>query len=123
MRLNHLDLIVPNVAQSRAFFEAYFGLRCVVSQGSDELAVLTDEAGFALTLSSPDTATPVEYPAGFHIGFMQASREQVYEIHERLKSDGFVVESPREFHGAWTFFFRAPGGFLIEVLHQARSAV
>jgi len=31
MRLNHIDLTVPNVAQSREFFETYFGLRCIVS--------------------------------------------------------------------------------------------
>jgi len=123
MRLNHLDLTVPDVEQSRAFFETYFGLRCVVSvdRGNDELVVLTDEAGFALTLNNSDTTTRVEYPAGFHIGFMQDSRQGVDELHKRLKSDGFNVESPREFHGAWTFFFRAPGGFLIEVLHQARG--
>ena len=119
MRLNHLDLTVPNVAQSRAFFETYFGLRCIVSvsRGNDDLVVLTDEAGFALTLNNFDK-TQVEYPGGFHIGFMQDSRESVDEIYERLKSDGFDVESPREFHGAWTFFFRSPGGFDIEVLHQ-----
>ena len=107
MRLNHLDLTVPNVAQSRAFFETYFGLRCIVSvsRGNDDLVVLTDEAGFALTLNNFDK-TQVEYPGGFHIGFMQDSRESVDEIYERLKSDGFDVESPREFHGAWTFFFR-----------------
>ena len=108
MRLNHLDLTVPNVAQSRAFFETYFGLRCIVSvsRGNDDLVVLTDEAGFALTLNNFDK-TQVEYPGGFHIGFMQDSRERVDEIYERLKSDGFDVESPREFHRAWTFFFRA----------------
>jgi lactoylglutathione lyase len=120
MRLNHLDLTVPNVAQSRAFFETYFGLRCVVSRGNDALVVLTDDAGVALTLSSPDTTTPVAYPGGFHIGFMQDSRERVDAIYEPLKSDGFDVESPRELHRAWTFYFRAPGGFDIEVLHQCR---
>ncbi len=26
----------------------------------------------------------------------------------------------RGFHGAWTYFFRAPGGFDIDVLHQYR---
>jgi catechol 2,3-dioxygenase-like lactoylglutathione lyase family enzyme len=119
MQLNHLDLIVPNVLECRALFESYFGFRCVVSRG-DELVVLTDGAGFALTLSSPETTAHVAYPAGFHIGFMQDSRDRVNEIHGRLKSDGFDVQSPGEYHGAWTFFFRAPGGFDIEVLHQIR---
>jgi len=119
MRLNHLDLSVPDVAQSRAFFENYFGLRCIVavSRGDDDVAVLTDEQGCAMTLNNLDKR-PVEYPGGFHVGFMQDSRERVNEIHERLKCDGFDVELPREYHGAWTFFFRAPGGFDIEVLHQ-----
>ena len=109
MRLNHLDLTVPDVAQSRASFETYFGLRCIVSVSRDdqEVAVLTDESGFALTLNNFDKRRPIEYPGGFHVGFMQDSRDRVDEIHGRLKADGFDVESPREFHGAWTFFFRA----------------
>jgi catechol 2,3-dioxygenase-like lactoylglutathione lyase family enzyme len=121
MGLNHLDLTVPDVAQSRAFFEKYLGLRCIVNvaRDDDNVVVLTDDEGFALTLNNLDKR-PVEYPGGFHVGFMQDSRERVNEIHDRLDSDGFEVESPREYHGAWTFFFRAPGGFDIEVLHQSR---
>jgi hypothetical protein len=42
----------------------------------------------------------------------------VNEINRHLKEDGFEVNPPRKFHGAWTFYFRAPGGILIEVLHQ-----
>lgn len=118
MGLNHLNLTVPDVAQTRAFFETYFGFRCVAERGRDALAVLTDESGFILTLNNFDKAADVEYPGAFHIGFMQDSRERVDELYQRLKSDGFDGEPPREFHGAWTFYFRAPGGFLVEVLHQ-----
>jgi hypothetical protein len=49
---------------------------------------------------------------------MQESRERVDEIHQNLKSNGFDVKSPKEFHGAWTFYFHAPGGFLVEVGYQ-----
>src|SRR5262245_40156697 len=118
MRLNHLNLTVPDVPETRAFFEAHFGFRCVAVKGRDALVVLVDESGFALTLNNFEGATEVEYPGAFHIGFMQESRERVDEIHRRLKSAGFDAEPPREFHGAWTFYFRAPGGFLVEVLHQ-----
>jgi hypothetical protein len=45
----------------------------------------------------------------------------VDEIYARLKADGFDAEPPREFHGAWTFYLRAPGGFLVEVGHQHRQ--
>ena len=118
MRLNHLNLAVPDVRQSREFFETYFGLRCVAEMGRNAIAILLDETGFILNLSNFDKATEVEYPGAFHVGFMQESRERVDEIYERLKSDGFDMEPPREFHGAWTFYFRAPGGFLVEVFHQ-----
>jgi len=143
-RLNHIDLVVPNVTEDLAFFEKYFGFRRIVDRG-DKLVILTDGAGFALTLSSPemgaeidqfqrtrtaahkaqgpggpDTKKPVEYPRGFHIGFMQDSREAVNEIFRDLKSGGVAVEQPKEYHGAWTFFVRAPGGYFIEVFHQSR---
>lgn len=120
MRLNHLNLTVPDVSQTREFFETYFGLRCVTERGRAALAVLVDESGFILTLNNFNKATSVEYPGAFHIGFMQESRERVDEIYGRLKSDGFDAEPPREFHEAWTFYFHAPGGFLVEVGHQHR---
>jgi catechol 2,3-dioxygenase-like lactoylglutathione lyase family enzyme len=118
--MNHLNLTVPDAARSREFFETYFGLRCVAELGRNALAVLVDETGFVLTLNNFEKATEVEYPGMFHIGFMQESRERVDEINEKLKAGGFEVEAPHELHGAWTFFFRAPGGFLVEVGHQHR---
>ena len=38
------------------------------------------------------------------------------EINQCLKDDGFDVPPPARFHGSWTFYFTAPGGFTIEVL-------
>jgi catechol 2,3-dioxygenase-like lactoylglutathione lyase family enzyme len=120
MRLNHLNLTVPDVPATRALFESYFGLRCVAERGRDALVVMVDESGFVLTLNNFDKASEVSYPGAFHVGFMQDSRERVDEIHAKLKAGGFDPEPPREFHGAWTFYFRAQGGFLVEVLHQHR---
>jgi catechol 2,3-dioxygenase-like lactoylglutathione lyase family enzyme len=120
MTLNHLNLTVPDVARTREFLETYFGLRCIASRGRDALAVLSDDSGFILTLNNFEKATEVEYPGAFHIGFIQENRERVDEIYQRLKSAGLELEPPREFHGAWTFYFRAPGGFLVEVGHQYR---
>lgn len=57
----------------------------------------------------------VSYPATFHIGFGQASEEQVNELNERLRADGFAVEPPARHH-AWTFYVQAPGGFTVEVM-------
>ena len=37
-------------------------------------------------------------------------------INQRLRDDGYEVPPPSRQHGSWTFYFRAPGGFIIEVL-------
>ena len=93
MALNHLNLTVPNVPQTRAFFEKYFGFRCVAEPESG-LIVLVDESGFILTLNNFDKAGEVVYPGAFHVGFRRDSREQVDTIHQRLKADGFDIKAP-----------------------------
>jgi len=117
MRLNHVNLAVTDVQETRAFFEKYFGMRPAnPKMGGDVIAVLFDDDGLVLTLSNPERATEVSYPASFHIGFIQPSPERVDEINRRLKADGFDVPPPSRQHGSWTFYFKAPGGFTIEVL-------
>ncbi len=118
MALNHLNLPVSDISGTRQLLETYLGFRCVFERGRETLAILVDESGFVLALSNFDKAAKVEYPGAFHIGFMQKSREQVDEIYQRLTMGGFDVKPPKEFHGAWTFYFHAPGGILIEVLYQ-----
>jgi hypothetical protein len=39
-------------------------------------------------------------------------------IYQRLKAGGFDMKAPHDFHGGWTIYFHAPGGFLVEVFHQ-----
>ena len=121
MQPNHLNLAVPEVVKSRQFFEKYFGFRDVEGvKANNVIAVMTDDSGFILTLSNFNKATEVHYPEGFHVGFIQDSPERVNEINKLLNDDGFDVEPPRNFHGSWTFYFIAPGGFTIEILsHQA----
>ena len=120
MALNHLNLTVPNVPQTRAFFETHFGFRhLAVAPQSDTFVVLVDESGFVLSLGNFTEAAEVVYPGAFHVGFRQDRREQVDAFYQRLKADGFDMKPPHEFHGAWTFYFRAPGGFLVEVFHQS----
>jgi lactoylglutathione lyase len=118
MALNHLNLTVPDIAQTQAFFETYFGFRCVAGGPSNAIAVLVDESGFVLSLSNFANAAEVVYPGAFHVGFRQDSREQVDAFYQRLTAGGFDMKPPHEFHGGWTFYLRAPGGFLVEVFHQ-----
>lgn len=116
MILNHINLTVTDVGESRRFLETYFGMRD--GGGNKNIAFLTDENGMILTLTSMKLGgeSEVRYPASFHIGFGQESEEQVNAINRRLKDDGYDVPPPSRRHGSWTFYFRAPGGFVIEVL-------
>ncbi len=116
MKLNHLNLTVNNVAETRAFLEKYFGFRGMAEESDDTFDVMFDDADLVLTLMKVGKSTEVKYPASFHIGFIQASEEKVDEINQRLKDDGFDVKPPRRFHGAWTFYCKAPGGFTVEIL-------
>jgi catechol-2,3-dioxygenase len=86
------------------------------TQHKPSFAMLRDDNGMVLTLIRAGRSQEVEYPGTFHIGFIQPSEEAVNEINRRLKEDGFDVPPPARLHGSWTFYFRAPGGFAIEVL-------
>ncbi len=142
MTLNHLNLTVADPTETSAFLAKYFGLQ--PRGGNLGIQMLNDDRGMVLTLikarpedrvergarpsgfaggvlraegARPDgLAGEVKYPSSFHIGFIQPSHERVNEINQRLKDDGFTVDAPAHLHGSWTFYFRAPGGFTIEVL-------
>ena len=116
MKLNHLNLTVTDVPETHSFLEKYFGLK---SMGCNQnMGFLSDDDGAVISLTNMKIAkeTEVRYPASFHIGFIQESEERVNEINRRLQDDGFDVAPPARMHGSWTFYFRAPGGFTIEVL-------
>lgn len=117
MKLNHLNLTVTDVVATRQLLEKYFGLHGM--EGGREnpgFDMLRDDNGMVLTLMRFAKGKETEYPPTFHIGFIQESEAQVNEINQRLKEDGYDVPEPARMHGSWTFYFHAPGGFVIEVL-------
>ena len=54
----------------------------------------------------------------FHIQKLScgAREEQVNQINQRLKEDGFSVKPLTQLH-TWTFYVEAPGNFTVEVYH------
>ena len=118
MKLNHLNLTVSNVPDAHRFLEKYFGLKGYNGMEPREgMSFMSDDGGMLLALFRNEKGTEAKYPAGFHIGFIQDSEEQVNHINQRLREDGYQVPKPARLHGSWTFYFQAPGGFLVEVLH------
>jgi catechol 2,3-dioxygenase-like lactoylglutathione lyase family enzyme len=117
MNLNHLNLTVSNVPETYRFLEKYFGLKGYGAlEPSEAMGFLSDDKGLVLALFRTAKGTELKYPPGFHIGFIQDSEERVNQINQRLREDGFEVPKPARLHGSWTFYFKSPGGFTIEVL-------
>ena len=112
MKLNHVNLAVTDVAATDAFLQRYFGFTTMGSHHN--MAFLQDDDGAVISLTG--IRSEVKYPVGFHVGFVKTTNERVDEINQRLLDDGFEVKPPARPHGAWTFYFQAPGGFTIEVL-------
>ena len=123
MKLNHINLTSVDVPADCVMFETYFGLRRLTLNGK-ALAVLEDEDGMLFVLNDfskkrGDFVYPEDSDV-LHIGFIQESREQVDSVHARLVADGWDAPTPRDYHGAWTFYFKAKGGYFIEVATQTR---
>jgi catechol 2,3-dioxygenase-like lactoylglutathione lyase family enzyme len=112
MKLNHINLSVTDVPAAESFLKTYFGLRSS-ADNNEKFAVVFDDDGLVLSLMKAGQG--IQYPATFHIGFIQSTEAQVNEMNQRLKNDGFDVQPPQHRH-AWTFYVQAPGGFTVEVL-------
>mgnify|MGYP004722099195 CR=1 FL=1 len=123
MKLNHINLTSIDVPADVAMFEAYFGLRTSVMRGK-ALAVMHDDDGMLLVLNDfAKKRGSFAYPEDsdlHHVGFIQDSREQVDALNARLKADGWDVSEARDYHGAWTFYCKAKGGYFIEVATQTQ---
>lgn len=126
MRLNHLDLHVPNVAETRDFFVRHFRLTQTETRGADGLAILHDDHGLELVISRPiekfgSADTPTAGHNTYHIGFTLESRTEVDRLHAELSSAGVEIWSPpREMRGLWLFYCFAPGRILVEVRAYSR---
>lgn len=128
MKLNHLNLTVTHPEETSAFLARHFDLR--PGGGNAGMQLLHDDNGMVITLfkagrrdlggeageGEPAAPRTVRYPSTFHIGFIQESRERVDAINRRLRDEGIEAPAPSVQHGAYTFYFTAPGGFTIEVM-------
>lgn len=76
MKLNHINLVVSNVAAATRFFETYFNFNCTGIKGDNIIAVLKGADGFTLVIMASKEG-PAVYPNAFHIGFMLADENAV----------------------------------------------
>lgn len=113
MQLNHLNLIVSDLAEACDFFCRYFDFAVLATKGSS-LAVLQGQAQFSLVLSQKNELP--QYPAGFHVGFVLASRATVDQCFARLQAEyAATIQQPHPMRGSYGFYVEAPSALLIEV--------
>jgi catechol 2,3-dioxygenase-like lactoylglutathione lyase family enzyme len=120
MRLNHMDLHVPDPVATAEFFVTYLGFRQVAVRANGGLIILADEAGLELVLSHAIAkfGSVDQSQTGlvsYHIGFIVESRETVDALHRRMATDGIELQAPREMRGGWLFYCYAPGRVLVEI--------
>lgn len=105
MKLNHINLVVNNVAEAVHFFETYFNFKCIEIKGDNIIAILTNEDDFTLVISKAKGGD-AHYPENFHIGFLQRSEEEVNQLYRKLKTSGLVGEQePRKIRDSFGFYF------------------
>ncbi|AGC41461.1 hypothetical protein MYSTI_00102 [Myxococcus stipitatus DSM 14675] len=114
MKLNHIDLQVPDVQRTAAFFERYFGFEHTSNRASPAIAILEDGAGLVLVLQR--LKRPEEkYPEGFHVGFLVDAVETVLAFHARALADGLEVSEVIRNNRGTMVYCQAPGAVLVEV--------
>jgi catechol 2,3-dioxygenase-like lactoylglutathione lyase family enzyme len=118
MRLNHLDLPVPNVAEARNFFVELLGFVHVETLGSEGLSILHDEGGLTLVLSRRRRTGAQTFPDTFHIGFHLESSEDVSAAYDRLNGAGYAEGPPTLQRGAFSFYCTGPGEVMVEVAYR-----
>jgi catechol 2,3-dioxygenase-like lactoylglutathione lyase family enzyme len=118
MKLQHLNLCVNDLTESKNFFENLFGFKTLDIKG-EAIAVMDDGHGFILVLSNAQAfggAAPV-YPKDFHIGFFVDRPDEVDHMYERLQvTAGIVLDSePKNMRGSYSLYFRALDNILFEI--------
>lgn len=107
MRLNHINLVVTDVAKAIRLFEQHLGFTCLENR-KDAVGVMRNEENFILIFwsSKLNKTTTVSYPENFHIGFYQQDKEAVVKIYEGLKNEDVTFDSePRKLRDTFGFYF------------------
>lgn len=104
MKIEHIAMYVNDLEKTRDFFIKYFGAASNAGYHNENTDFrsyfLTFEDGARLEIMNKPEVKNIEKPlagTGYaHIAFSVGSREQVDELTERLRMDGFeVISGPR----------------------------
>lgn len=120
MKLNHLDLQVPDVQRAAAFFERFLGFQHQSNRNSPAIAILSGEDGFVLVLQRKEDDAE-SYPEGFHIGCLVEDEQTVFDVQTRWKEAGLAASEVDRNGRGLVAFCRTPDGILVEVSCRKRA--
>ncbi|NUP09360.1 MAG: VOC family protein [Polyangiaceae bacterium] len=112
MKLNHLDLQVPDVPATAAFFERLYGLEIVSNRNSSAIIILSDREGFVLVLQR--LAEGESYPKDFHVGFLVGNPDEVRAQHAKISAAGVESTDVEVNNRGVMFYCKAPGNITVE---------
>ena len=112
MKLNHLNLAVPDVPAMATFLETFCGLRN--GGGNAGFTAMFDDDGLVLSLMKAGRSWGEGYPGSFHVGFFLESRDRVDAVHQQLVDAGYAVDPPGDTGHSYGFYASAPGGIQVE---------
>lgn len=114
MKLNHVDLVVADVASNRDFLGHWFGMQVEIE--NDAICLMRDSGDMRLILRPAESGAATDYPRDFHLGFFLGEEGVVTSLYERMTQDGIAMR--QEIEGAPPKFrCLSPAGLLIEVAH------
>jgi len=113
MRLNHIDLQVPDVQAAATFFEQWLGFEHRSNRASPAIAILHGEGDFSLVLQR--RAEGESYPANFHVGFLLDDEARVLDFHRRAREAQLSISDVQRNNRGTLTYLRGPGEILIEV--------
>lgn len=114
LRLNHVDLVVADIATNRDFLHHWFGLEVEVDK--DAICLMRDPAGLLLILRTPEGDDSADYPRDFHLGFFLPDAATVTDLYARMSAHGVAMRQPIEGLPP-KFRCLSPAGLLVEVAH------
>jgi catechol 2,3-dioxygenase-like lactoylglutathione lyase family enzyme len=110
--LNHLSLVVSDVARSASFYQSLFGMEHQWQEG--EFVFLScGYADLALVKGKP------LIHRRFHFGFRVENRDEVDAWRDEVaKHDVPVTHGPEDYGDYYTFTCRDPDGYAVEVYYE-----
>ena len=119
----HVALKVANLTQSRAFYEALFGMRVVWHPDPENVYLSSGQDNLALH-QIPLSELP-EYTQGTgqyldHVGFIVDSSDTVDQLfREAEEAHATIVKRPtRHRDGSYSFYLADPDGNTVQVLYE-----